>query len=43
MTQGNGLAVIPEGTAIQAGDPVSVIALDEREMLLLSRPAALIP
>jgi len=43
MTEGNGLAVIPEGAAIQAGDAVSVIALDEREMLLLSRPAALIP
>lgn len=43
MTEGNGLAVIPEGTTIRAGDAVSVIALDEREMLLLSRPAALIP
>ena len=43
MTQGNGLAVVPEGVAIQVGDPVSVIALDEREMLLLSQPAALIP
>ena len=35
MTQGNGLAVVPEGAVIQAGEPVSVIALDEREMLLL--------
>jgi len=43
MTEGNGLAVIPEGTTIHAGDAVSVIVLDEREMLLLSRPAALIP
>ena len=43
MTQGNGLAVVPEGTVIHAGDAVSVIALDEREMLLLSQPAALIP
>ena len=43
MTQGNGLAVVPEGAVIQTGDPVSVIALDEREMLLLSQPNALIP
>ncbi len=43
MTQGNGLAVVPEGAVIQAGDPVSVIALDEREMLLLSQSATLIP
>ena len=43
MTQGNGLAVVPEGAVIQAGDPVSVIALNEREMLLLSQSATLIP
>ena len=43
MTEGNGLAVITEGAVIQAGDPVSVIALDEREMLLLSQSATLIP
>ena len=43
MTQGNGLAVIIEGAVIQPGDPVSVIALDEREMLLLSQSATLIP
>ncbi len=43
MTQGNGLAVIAEGAVIQAGDPVTVIALDERDMLLLSQSATLIP
>ena len=37
MTQGNGLAVVPEGAQIHAGDEVGVIALDEREMLLLSQ------
>ena len=39
MTQGNGLAVVPEGAHIQAGDAVGVIALDEREMLLLAQGA----
>ena len=43
MTEGNGLAVMAEGAVIQAGDPVTVIALDEREMLLLSQSATLIP
>ncbi len=35
MTEGNGLADVPEGVVIHAGEPVSVIALDEREMLQL--------
>jgi len=43
MTEGNGLAVLAEGAVVHAGDPVTVIALDEREMLLLSQPATLIP
>lgn len=35
MTEGNGLADVPEGAVIQVGEPVRVLALDEREMLLL--------
>ncbi len=33
MTEGNGLAEIPEGSVIEAGEPVTVLALDERELL----------
>ncbi len=33
MTEGNGLADIPEGAVIETGEPVTVLALDERELL----------
>lgn len=35
MTQANGMADVPEDTVIHAGEPVTVIVLDERELLLL--------
>jgi len=35
MTAGNGLAIVAEGTIIQKGEFVTVMALNERELLLL--------
>ena len=35
LIEGNGLAVVPEGAVIEPGEEVRVLALDERELLLV--------